>query len=64
MKHAKTGGEHAGRRQCPWVKAPFEECFCRRMNSLSTEAIIYYCGGNFSECEIYRRHPAPPPGRE
>ena len=43
-------------RQCPFVKDPFDECHCYLMNSLNTEAAIYYCGGNFEKCRIYRQY--------
>lgn len=45
-----------GRMLCPFIGAPFEECFCASTSSLHTESAIRYCGGNFEECEIYRKY--------
>ncbi len=50
---------------CPLVREPQPECFCFNLTSRNAEAAIYYCGGNFAECEIYRsRHgeKQPTPG--
>jgi len=42
--------------KCPFLRKPFEECYCSHMNSQSTEKMIKFCGGNFEECEIYKKH--------
>jgi hypothetical protein len=42
-------------RWCPFVENPFEDCLCADMNSQKVEEAIYYCGGNYQECEIYAR---------
>jgi len=40
---------------CPFIKTPpCKDCYCVKLDSISTEAILYYCGRNFQECEIYR----------
>ena len=44
-----------GRRLCPFVNKPFDECFCSDTGSASAEAAIRVCGGNFEACEIYMR---------
>lgn len=41
---------------CPFVNEPFSDCYIFNMKSQNTEAAIYYCGGHFEECEIYKRH--------
>ena len=42
-------------RICPFIqKPPSINCYCVKLDSLSIEATIYYCGGNFLECEIYK----------
>ena len=40
---------------CPFVKDPFDECFVTGINSQNIDQAIYYCGGHFEECEIYRK---------
>ncbi len=45
------------RKRCPLLKRPpSNDCYCVKLNSLSIEAVIYYCGKNFLECEIYKSH--------
>lgn len=41
---------------CPFIRKPFENCYCVSTSSLFTEATIHYCGGNFEKCEIYERN--------
>lgn len=41
-------------KHCPFVDAPWNECFVVGIDSVSAERAIYYCGRNFKECEIYR----------
>ncbi len=48
MAH-QTGG------YCPLIASPLAECFIADINSQNIEQAIYYCGGNYTECEIYRR---------
>jgi len=43
------------KRQCPFVEEPFDDCYCVSTNSMNVKGVIYYCGGNFENCEIYRR---------
>lgn len=44
------------KRLCPFIDEPFDDCYIKNMISLNTEAVINYCGGNFEECPIYKRH--------
>jgi hypothetical protein len=41
---------------CPFILAPFDECYCASTSSLHTEATIRYCGGNFEDCDVYRKY--------
>ena len=41
---------------CPFLLKPFEGCYCTSTSSLYTEATIYYCGGNFEKCDIYKKN--------
>ncbi len=41
---------------CPFLLKPFEGCYCASTSSLDTESTIFYCGGNFEKCDIYRKH--------
>ena len=38
---------------CPNINKPFDNCYCTSTSSLYAEATIYYCGGNYKDCEIY-----------
>jgi hypothetical protein len=40
---------------CPYVQNPSEACYCFDMNSLNTDSTIYYCGGHYLECEIFKK---------
>jgi hypothetical protein len=52
---SKNGKDIAFKRQCPFVEEPFDDCYCVSMNSMNVKGVIFYCGGNFENCEIYRR---------
>lgn len=40
--------------QCPFIEDPSDECYCLNMSSQKIEAAIYFCGGNFDTCAIYK----------
>jgi hypothetical protein len=40
---------------CPFLVDPCEECYVVRMDSQAIEWAIRYCGGEYEQCEIYRR---------
>ncbi|MBI3599440.1 MAG: hypothetical protein HY097_02225 [Nitrospinae bacterium] len=40
---------------CPFTRNPHSSCYCVDINSSKVLPILYYCGGNFENCEIYRR---------
>jgi len=44
------------KRLCPFIDEPFDDCYIKNMISLNTESVINYCGGNYEECKIYKRH--------
>jgi hypothetical protein len=45
---------------CPFVGDPFDDCYVSNMNtSSSIDAAVYYCGGNYRECNIYLLHTEP-----
>ncbi len=43
---------------CPNIDKPFDNCYCISTSSLYAEATIYYCGGNYKDCEIYAKNVA------
>ncbi len=40
---------------CPFVANPMPDCHCAQLTSLHIPQILDLCGGNFENCEIYRR---------
>ncbi|MBI3753528.1 MAG: hypothetical protein HY266_05700 [Deltaproteobacteria bacterium] len=48
------------RKICPFVQDADDNCYCVKMDSKSTMAMIYYCGGQFKKCEIFRKKTYPP----
>lgn len=44
------------KRLCPLIKSkrPFDDCYCIKLTSQDVEKAIFYCGGNFEACEIYK----------
>lgn len=42
-------------RLCPFIGRLYKECYSTEMDSGKVEDAIHYCGGNYEECEIYRR---------
>ncbi len=43
---------------CPYLKTPFPECFCTKLDSINAEAAVRYCGDRYKECEIYKKKAA------
>jgi hypothetical protein len=42
-------------RLCPYLKKPpTDQCYCVKLDSGSVNGMLYYCGRNFHECEIYK----------
>ena len=39
---------------CPFIETPSEECYIATMDSRMIERAIFYCGGKYEECDIYR----------
>ncbi len=42
------------RKFCPFIKKPFDDCYCIKLTSQDVEKAVFYCGGNFESCEIYK----------
>jgi len=49
----RNGKIRAFKRQCPFVDEPFDDCYCVSTNSMNVKGVIFYCGGNFENCEKY-----------
>lgn len=62
FREKKMSDQTSDRSICPHVVKPFEDCYCTSTNSLHTESTIHYCGGNFRDCEIYKKHLSAPEG--
>lgn len=45
-----------GRIICPYIQEAYKDCYITNMGSLNTESVIYYCGGNFQECVVYKSY--------
>jgi hypothetical protein len=43
-------------RLCPFVYNPLEGCLCLKMGSQNIDSILYYCGGGFDRCDLYRNY--------
>ncbi len=61
MDHEKSGEEEMSDQNsinslCPFIKNPFDICYCTSTSSLYVGATINYCGGNFKKCEIYHEN--------
>ncbi|MDX1764181.1 MAG: hypothetical protein R3231_07665 [bacterium] len=44
-----------GAKKCPLLPQYLEGCYCTNLISQNTEAAILYCGGNYRECDVYKR---------
>lgn len=42
-------------RHCPFVEQPFDDCFVNEVNSQNIGRVLYFCGGHFEECDIFRQ---------
>lgn len=41
--------------KCPLLPQYLEGCYCTNLISQNTEAAIRFCGGNYQECDVYKR---------
>ena len=41
------------RRFCPFIRNPFDDCYCIKLASQDIEKTIIYCSGNFERCEVF-----------
>lgn len=39
---------------CPFIHSFSPGCYCTDMKSVRVEEAIYYCGGNYRKCNIYK----------
>lgn len=39
---------------CPHVKQPFPDCYCRSLTTTTIPLVIYYCREFYTECPIYK----------
>jgi hypothetical protein len=46
----------SNKKLCPFVKKPFNDCYCFNMTSKNIYPAIAYCSNNFSNCSIYRKN--------
>ena len=44
----------ASKQICPFVRQPFEECYCNSMNSQDIEKALFLCGASYKTCEVYK----------
>jgi hypothetical protein len=51
----KTLNKVSGERLCPFYQEPCKDCLGFDTTSPNMESLIYYCGGNFKECKVYKR---------
>ena len=42
------------KRLCPYLKEPFDDCYCVKMSSQDIERAVYLCSMNFEVCDIYK----------
>lgn len=42
--------------KCPFIREPFDDCYCSQMSSQVSDKVIKFCGGNYEECDIYVKH--------
>ena len=41
------------KRICPFIQAPFDDCYCTGLSSVDIERTVYYCGNNYEVCKTY-----------
>jgi hypothetical protein len=39
---------------CPYVKRPLPDCYCRNLTNSTIPLVIYFCRERYVECPIYR----------
>jgi len=44
------------KQQCPFIKKPFNNCYCFNLTSKTISPAITYCGGKFSDCDLYKNN--------
>lgn len=42
---------------CPFVESPLKECFCFDFQKNNyVKLAVFYCGGNFRQCDIFHKY--------
>ncbi len=41
--------------RCPFSSDPFDDCYVVEMQSQNIPDAIRYCGGDFEDCDIFKR---------
>lgn len=41
---------------CQFAPQPFSECHCHAITSVKVPMALYFCGGHYQECSIYKQH--------
>lgn len=44
---------------CPLIKAPLKDCYCVSINSQFIGQALFYCGDNYTQCELYNKNIKP-----
>ncbi len=47
--------KHGEKKFCPLIEDTYDGCYCSILNSSTIGDAIYYCGGHFEECKIYKK---------
>jgi hypothetical protein len=47
--------EEMNSRLCPFIKDPESDCYCTKLDSRYTEAMILFCSGAYEKCSIFKR---------
>lgn len=55
MKMNVKNGQKKQGKLCPYIKNPYEDCYCFKMTSQKIRQALYYCQNNYKECETYKR---------
>ncbi len=43
-------------RRCPFVKKPFDDCFCANLTSKTVESALYFCNKHYKKCEFFAKN--------
>lgn len=40
---------------CPFIAKRHMDCYSTKLNSQTIAATIFYCGGSFTQCTVYKK---------